>query len=70
MAKSVVRNRAKQQGQSVKEQVQDILRDTSRQEATTVRGLGTEISSLFKKAGLEADVPELRGHGIKPAAFD
>ena len=50
--------------------MRDILRDAAKEEATPVRGLGTEIASLFSKGGLEADIPELRGHGIKPASFD
>lgn len=33
-------------------------------------GLGTEIAALFRKAGLEADIPELRGHKIQPPEFD
>jgi hypothetical protein len=32
-------------------------------------GLGTEIASRFKKAGLVIDIPELRGHKIRPAHF-
>ncbi len=70
MTKPVVRNRAKQRGQSIKEQVRDTMRDAAKEEATPVRGLGTEIASLFRKGGLEANIPELRGHGIKPASSD
>ena len=69
-AKSAVRNRAKQSGQSIKEQVRDTLRDATKEAVTPTRGLGTEISSLFRKCGLEADIPELRGQSIKPAALD
>jgi plasmid stability protein len=81
MAQLVVRNleagiklrlqrRAKRHGRSMEEEVRDILRDAAKEEATPIRGLGTEIASLFRKGGLEADIPELRGQGIKPAAFD
>ena len=80
MAQLVVRNleagiklrlqrRAKRHGRSMEEEVRDILRDASKEEATPARGLGTEIASLFRKVGLEADIPELRGHEIKPASF-
>jgi predicted transcriptional regulator len=31
-------------------------------------GLGTEISDLFAKAGIESDIPELRGHKVKPTS--
>ena len=81
MAQLVIRNieetvklrlqrRAKRHGRSMEEEVRDILRDAAKEEATPVRGLGTEIASLFRKAGLEADIPELRGHEVKPPSFD
>jgi len=81
MAQLVVRNleagiklrlqrRAKRHGRSMEEEVRDILRDAAKEEETPLRGLGTEIASLFSKDGLEADVPELRGQRIKPASFD
>ena len=62
--------RAKRHGRSTEEEVRDILRDAAKEEATSVRGLGTEIASLFRKTGLHAEIPELRGYGIKPASFD
>ena len=81
MAQLVVRNlevgiklrlqrRAKRNGRSMEEEVRDILRDAAKEEASPTPGLGTEIASLFKKVGLDADIPELRGHGIKPPSFD
>ena len=80
MAQLVVRNletaiklrlqrRAKRHGWSMEEEVRDIMRDAAKEEAAPMRGLGTEIASLFTKAGLDADIPELRGHAIKPASF-
>jgi hypothetical protein len=54
----------------MEEEVRDIVRDAAKEEETPLRGLGTEIASLFSKDGLEADVPELRGQRIKPASFD
>jgi hypothetical protein len=54
----------------MEEEVRDILRDAAKEDATPVRGLGTEIAELFKEAGLDAEIPELRGHGIKPPSFD
>jgi hypothetical protein len=32
-------------------------------------GIGTEIASRFKKVGFGTNIPELRGHGIRPASF-
>lgn len=81
MAQFVVRNvenevklrlqrRATRHGRSMEEEVRDILRDAVKEEDTSVGGLGTEISSLFAKVGLEEDIPELRGYEIKPASFE
>jgi antitoxin FitA len=54
----------------MEEEVRDILRNAAKEEETPFGGLGTEIASLFTKVGLDTDIPELRGHGIKPASFD
>lgn len=55
----------------MEEEVRDILRDAVKDDAENVAdgGLGTRISSLFVKTGLSAEIPELRGHRVKPAAF-
>ena len=68
--KSRVQRRAKRHGRSMEEEVREILRNAAREEDTPVGGLGTEIASLFKKIGRDADIPELRGHEVKPASFD
>jgi plasmid stability protein len=81
MAQFVVRNienqvktrlqrRAARHGRSMEEEVRDILRDAVKEEDISSGGLGTAISSLFSKVGLEEDVPELRGYEIKPADFE
>jgi plasmid stability protein len=81
MAQFVVRNleeevkarlqrRAARHGQSMEEEVRDILRDALKDDESPAGGLGTEIASLFTKVGLEADIPELRGQVIRPATFD
>ena len=80
MAQFVVRNiengvkarlqrRARRNGRSMEEEVRDILRDAVN-ESIPYGGLGTEISALFAEAGLDSDIPELRGHEIKPASFE
>ena len=77
MAQLVVRNienavkarlqrRARRNGRSMEEEVRDILRNAANEENVSAGGLGTEISALFAKAGLDSDIPELRGHEIKP----
>ncbi len=68
--KSRIQRRAKRHGRSMEEEVRDILRNAAKEQDTPAGGLGTEIASLFTKIGLEADIPELRGHQIKPTSFD
>jgi antitoxin FitA len=81
MAQFVVRNienavkarlqrRAKRNGRSMEEEVRDILRSAVHEEDVPAGGLGTEISALFAKAGLGSEIPELRGHAIKPVSFE
>lgn len=68
--KSRLRRRAARRGRSMEEEVRDILRDAVKEEETSTGGLGTAISSRFRKVGLKTDIPELRGHKIKPVSFD
>jgi plasmid stability protein len=81
MAQIIVRNledqvkarlgrRARRNGRSMEEEVRDILRDAVREGDAPSGGLGTEIAALFSRAGLETDIPELRGHLVKPAVFE
>lgn len=68
--KARLQRRAKQHGRSMEEEVRDILRNAVREEEVPSGGLGSEISSLFTKIGLESDIPELRGQEIEPAPFE
>ena len=68
--KSRLQRRASRRGRSMEEEVRDILRDAVKEEETSAGGLGTAISSRFRKLGLKFDIPELRGHKIRPVAFD
>jgi hypothetical protein len=36
----------------------------------TTGGLGREFAGLFTKVGIESDIPDLRGHTVKPFEFD
>jgi plasmid stability protein len=54
----------------MEEEVRDILRSAVSEEEIPSGGLGTDISRLFVKTGLDLDVPELRGRAIKPATFE
>jgi len=68
--KTRLRRRAARRGRSMEEEVRDILRDAVKEEESSAGGLGTGISSRFRRAGLKVDLPELRGHKIKPPSFD
>ena len=81
MAQLVVRNiengvkarlqrRARHNGHSMEEEVRDILRSAVQTEEMPSGGVGTEISALFTRAGLDFDIPELHGQELKPASFD
>lgn len=68
--KSRLQRRARRHRRSMEEEVRDILRNAAREENPPVGGLGTEIASLFAKIGLDGEIPELRGHEVKPISFD
>ena len=68
--KTSLQRRAKRNGRSMEEEVRDILRSAVNEDDVPAGGLGTEISSLFAKTGFDSDIPELRGHQIKPPSFE
>lgn len=81
MAQIVVRNlddrvktrlqrRARRHGRSMEEEVREILRNAVHEQEPPAGGLGTEIAAMFKKFGLDSDIPEFRGHIAKPAKFE
>lgn len=70
--KAKLRRRAAVHGCSMEEEVRAILRDAVKEDVRQKGGLGTEIAALFRGIGLREgeEIPELRGHTIKPATFD
>ncbi len=81
MAQLVVRNleqtvktrlqrRAKRNGRSMEEEVREILRHAAKEPDSHERGLGSEIAALFAGNGIDFDIPELRGHTVKPPKFE
>ncbi len=68
--KARLRRRATRNGRSMEEEVREILRNAINEENVPSGGVGTEIASLFSKVGLASDIPELRGHEIKPVEFE
>ena len=69
VVKKKLQRRAKRHDRSMEEEVRDILRNVADEADVPVGGLGTEIAKLFTKTGLDSDLPELRGHRIRPAPF-
>jgi plasmid stability protein len=68
--KARLQRRAKRNGRSMEEEVRDILRNAVVQEEVPAAGLGSEISALFAKVGLDSEIPELRGHEITAPSFE
>jgi antitoxin FitA len=68
--KARLQRRARRNGRSMEEEVRDILRNAVFEPDVASGGLGTEVSALFADIGIESDIPELRGHEIKPASFE
>ncbi len=68
--KARLKRRAAQHGRSMEEEVRHILRNAVKQGNATALRLGSRISSRFAKAGLSADLPELRGQPARPADLE
>jgi len=70
--KTKLQRRAKRHGRSMEEEVREILRNATRNVESERKGLGTEISELFRGIGLKEneELPELRGFTVKPAEFE
>lgn len=65
--KASLKRRAARHGRSMEEEVREILRNATRDEARTVARLGTQIAARFRGRGLTTDLPELRGQRPRPA---
>jgi plasmid stability protein len=81
MAQVIVRNldedvkarlqaRAARHGQSMEEEIRDILRDAVKGDDAAPPPLGTHIARLFRGLGLDTPIPEQRGIAARPARFD
>ena len=67
--KARLKRRAAHHGRSMEEEVRHILRNAAKEENRPVARLGSRISARFRKAGLTADLPELRGQTARSADF-
>jgi antitoxin FitA len=68
--KARLQRRARRNGRSMEEEIRDILRSAAVEDPSPTGELGTEIVGLFTKVGLKADIPELRGHKVRPIDFE
>ena len=60
--KARLKRRAERRGRSMEEEVRQILRNAAKEESRPVGALGSRIAARFRKIGLTADLPEVRGH--------
>ena len=67
--KSRLKRRAERHGRSMEEEVRHILRNVVKEERKHAPKLGSRIAARFRKAGLTADLPELRGQAVRSAEF-
>jgi antitoxin FitA len=65
-----LQRRARKHGHSMEEEVREILRNAANAEEPPTGGLGSEISALFTRSGIDHDIPELRGYTIKAPRFE
>jgi antitoxin FitA len=68
--KARLKRRAARHGRSMEEEVRLILRDAVKEQNRHLPKLGSRIAARFAKAGLTADLPELRGQLPRSAGFD
>ncbi len=68
--KARLKRRAERHGRSMEEEVRHILRNAAKEENRPVPKLGSRIASRFRKTGLTADLPELRGQPPRSVGFD
>ena len=64
--KARLQQQASRHGQSMEEEVRNILRDAVRTEERASAPLGTRVRDRFARIGLDEDIPELGGHKARP----
>ncbi len=65
--KTRLKRRARKYGRSMEDEVRHILRNAVKQGNQPAPKLGSRIAARFAKAGLRADLPELRGQPARAA---
>ena len=68
--KARLKRRAKRHGRSMEEEVRQILRNAVKESDLPVSKLGSRIAARFRKIGLTADLPVLRGQRVRAPDVD
>ena len=68
--KARLRRQALRHGNSMEEEVRDILRNAVRADEGSAAPLGSRLRQRFARAGLDEDIAELRGQKARSASFD
>jgi antitoxin FitA len=67
--KARIRRRANRHGQSMEEEVRDILRNAIKDDEPASVPLGTRIHSRFARIGLEENLAKIPRRKLRPAIF-
>ena len=70
VVKQGLKRRAARHGNSMEEEIREILRNAVRQEQAPPSRLGSRIAARFRGQGLDADLSELQGSEARAATFD
>ena len=65
--KARLKRRAAHRGRSLEAEVREILRSAAMEDTRPIARLGSRIAARFQKAGVAADLLELRGQSPRPA---
>jgi plasmid stability protein len=61
---------AERHGCSMEEEIRQILRNATKDSSRPIARIGSRIAARFDGKGLTVDLPELRGHAVRPAALE
>lgn len=67
--KARLKRRAVRHGQSMEEEVRQILLNAVRNEPTDAVRLGSRMAARFADTGFDGELPELRGQSARPLEF-
>ena len=68
--KARLKRRAERHGRSMEAEIREILRNAASEKRPAIARLGSRIAGRFRKTGLTADLPEVRGQQPQAADLD